>query len=134
MASFGPIWRVVHYSPFGPLTSLISMILSVRLLLRRIHSLTRPPASFSASTAPLWVTSLTSVSFTRTMQSFTLHSKVKTSFDLHEEIIGEKMQMLQSLTLKQDEVYLLQREQSGNKFMTKFLCSLIQLLSLLKVN
>lgn len=62
------------FSPLGPLTSFISMILSVRLLLRRMHSLTRPPASFSASTAPLWVTSLTSVSFTRTIQSFTLHN------------------------------------------------------------
>lgn len=62
-------------SPLGPLTNLISMILSVMLLLRRIHSLTRPPASFSASTAPLWVTSLTSVSLTRTIQSFTLHRK-----------------------------------------------------------
>lgn len=66
----------IIFLPLGPLTSLISMILSVRLLLRRIHSRTRPPASFSASTAPLWVTSLTSVSFTRTIQSFTLHSKV----------------------------------------------------------
>lgn len=64
------------FSPLGPLTSFISTILSVTLLLRRIHSLTRPPASFSASTAPLWVTSLTSVSFTRTIQSFTLHSNV----------------------------------------------------------
>lgn len=61
-------------SPLGPLTSLMSMTLSVRLLLRRMYSLTRPPASFSASTAPLWVTSLTSASFTRTIQSFTLES------------------------------------------------------------
>ncbi|TNN38882.1 hypothetical protein EYF80_050945 [Liparis tanakae] len=56
----------------GPL---MSRILSVRLFLRRTHSRTRPPASFSASTAPLWVTSLTSVSFTRTMQSFTLQQQ-----------------------------------------------------------
>lgn len=74
------VWSL--FLPLGPLTSLISMILSVRLLLRRILSRTRPPASFSASTAPLCVTSLTSASFTRTMQSLTLHQKVTYSSHL----------------------------------------------------
>lgn len=64
------------------------MILSVTLLRRRTHSLTRPPASFSASTAPLWVTSLTSVSFTRTIQSFTLHRQAEETY--HQAMHGNE--------------------------------------------
>lgn len=64
------------------------MILSVTLLRRRTHSLTRPPASFSASTAPLWVTSLTSVSFTRTIQSFTLDRQAEETY--HQAMHGNE--------------------------------------------
>lgn len=58
--------------PFGPLMSLISMMVSSIGLRRRTYSRTIEPATFRASTALLWETSDTSASFTRRMQSFTL--------------------------------------------------------------
>lgn len=59
--------------PLGPLTSFKSTIFSALGFLLRTYSLTMQPASFNASTALLWVTSLTFASFTRRIQSFTLH-------------------------------------------------------------
>lgn len=62
-------------SPLGPLTSLISMMVSSIGLRRLTYSRTMEPATFRASTALLWETSDTSESFTRRMQSFTLVGK-----------------------------------------------------------
>lgn len=62
-------------SPLGPLTSLISMMVSSMGLRRLTYSRTMEPATFRASTALLWETSETSESFTRRMQSFTLVGK-----------------------------------------------------------
>lgn len=59
--------------PLGPFTSFTSIIFSVTAFLLLTYSLTMQPASFSASTALLWVTSLTSTSFTRSIQSLTLY-------------------------------------------------------------
>lgn len=61
--------------PFGPLMSLISMMVSSIGLRRRTYSRTMEPATFRASTALLWETSDTSASFTRRMQSFTLQKE-----------------------------------------------------------
>lgn len=60
--------------PLGPFTSLISTIFSVTGFLLLTYNRTIDPASFKASTALLCVTSRTSTSFTRRIQSLTLET------------------------------------------------------------
>lgn len=62
------------YIPLGPFTSLISTIFSVTGFLLLTYNRTIDPASFNASTALLCVTSRTSTSFTRRIQSLTLET------------------------------------------------------------
>lgn len=67
------IFRWEMALPLGPFTSFTSIIFSETAFLLLTYSLTMQPASFRASTALLWVTSLTSTSFTRSIESLTLY-------------------------------------------------------------